>query len=97
MGQGLHTKMLQVCSRAWGVPIEKINSTPTSPDTVANAIVTAGSTGTDNSGPAVIDACQQIIERLKPLRQANPDDTWEQIIEKAHNERINLRSFKSLF
>jgi len=83
----------KVCSRALGVPIERINSTPTSTDTVANTIVTAGSSGADNNGPAIMRACEQILQRLKPIREANPDDTWEQLIEKAYAERVNLSAF----
>ncbi len=93
MGQGLHTKMLQVCSRALGVPIEKIHSNYNSTDTVANATVTAASTGADINGPAVIKACNQIVERLKPIKEANPEGSWEEWVGKAYADCINLSAF----
>ena len=43
MGQGLHTKMLSVCSRALGVPIESIRVMRTATDKVPNTSATAAS------------------------------------------------------
>lgn len=43
------------------------------------------------SGMATLDACQQILERLKPIREALPEDaTLQQIAEKAFFERVDL-------
>ena len=35
---------------------------------VPNATATGGSTGTDLNGKAVINACQQIVQHLRPFR-----------------------------
>ena len=53
MGQGLHTKLHQIASRTLGIPDDKIYFADTSTVTVPNAILTAGSTGTDLFGSAV--------------------------------------------
>jgi len=67
MGQGLHTKMLQVAARTLGVSVEKIRMSPTAVDKVPNTSATAASSGSDLNGQAVKDACEQIKARLAPI------------------------------
>ena len=64
MGQGLHTKMLQVAADALGVDLDAIRMMPTRTDKVPNTSATAASSGTDLNGQAVRDACNAIRERL---------------------------------
>ena len=64
MGQGLHTKMLQVAATALGVPLERVRLAPTRTDKVPNTSATAASSGADLNGGAVKNACEQIRERL---------------------------------
>ena len=64
MGQGLHTKMLQVAADALGVDLETIRMMPTRTDKVPNTSATAASSGSDLNGQAVRDACMAIRERL---------------------------------
>lgn len=54
MGQGLHTKMIQVASKALGIPSSKIHISETSTDKVPNTSPTAASVGSDVNGMAVI-------------------------------------------
>uniref|UniRef100_A0A673BLN5 xanthine dehydrogenase n=1 Tax=Sphaeramia orbicularis TaxID=375764 RepID=A0A673BLN5_9TELE len=77
MGQGLHTKMVQVASRVLGVPISKIHISETSTNTVPNTSPTAASASSDLNGAAVHNACQVLVERLQPYRSANPKGCWE--------------------
>nr|CAB3267784.1 xanthine dehydrogenase/oxidase-like [Phallusia mammillata] len=90
MGQGLHTKMLQVAGRCLGIPLSRIHICETSTVTVPNTRATAASFSTDLNGMAVKDACDTIMERLDPLRKQNPDLEWNDLITKAYNERICL-------
>ncbi|MBZ3870787.1 Xanthine dehydrogenase/oxidase [Sciurus carolinensis] len=53
MGQGLHTKMVQVASRALKIPTSKIYISETSTNTVPNASPTAASVSADINGQAV--------------------------------------------
>src|SRR6185436_7456805 len=64
MGQGLHTKMLQVAATALGVRLESVRLAPTRTDKVPNTSATAASSGADLNGGAVRHACEQIRERL---------------------------------
>ena len=67
MGQGLHTKMLQVAATALGIPLDSVRLAPTRTDKVPNTSATAASSGTDLNGGAVKNACEQIIERIAPV------------------------------
>ncbi|MGI8522099.1 MAG: xanthine dehydrogenase molybdopterin binding subunit [Nocardioides sp.] len=64
MGQGLHTKMLQVAATTLGVPFAAVRLAPTRTDKVPNTSATAASSGADLNGGAVKNACEQITERL---------------------------------
>ncbi len=67
MGQGLHTKMLQVAADGLGLPLGAVRLMPTRTDKVPNASATAASAGTDLNGAAVKDACDQLRERLEEV------------------------------
>ena len=64
MGQGLHTKMLQVAATALGLPLARVRLAPTRTDKVPNTSATAASSGADLNGAAIKDACEQILARL---------------------------------
>ncbi len=65
MGQGLHTKMLQVAATALGVPLHRVRLAPTRTDKVPNTSATAASSGADLNGGAIKNACEQIMARLR--------------------------------
>ncbi|GAA1088860.1 xanthine dehydrogenase molybdopterin binding subunit [Tsukamurella spumae] len=78
MGQGLHTKMLQVAATTLGVPLSRVRLAPTRTDKVPNTSATAASSGADLNGGAVKNACEQIRDRLATvsagLLGTNPSD-----------------------
>ncbi|UUW89754.1 xanthine dehydrogenase molybdopterin binding subunit [Pimelobacter simplex] len=91
MGQGLHTKMLQVAATAFGLPIERVRLAPTRTDKVPNTSATAASSGADLNGAAVRDACLQILARLVPVRERlDAAATWEDVVRAAYLDRVQL-------
>ncbi|MBK7579644.1 MAG: xanthine dehydrogenase molybdopterin binding subunit [Myxococcales bacterium] len=64
MGQGLHTKMLQVAAHTLGVGPGSIRMMPTQTDKVPNTSATAASSGADLNGAAIKAACETLRERL---------------------------------
>ena len=91
MGQGLHTKMLQVAATALGLPIDRVRLAPTRTDKVPNTSATAASSGADLNGAAVKDACEQILARLAPVRERlGPTAAWEEVVHTAYHDRIQL-------
>jgi xanthine dehydrogenase large subunit len=97
MGQGLHTKMIQVAARSLGVP---------------NTSATAASSGSDLNGQAIKAACETLRARLAPvaaqLLGGAPEDVafaddrvmlrshgsigFAEVIRAAYNARISLSS-----
>jgi xanthine dehydrogenase large subunit len=67
MGQGLHTKMLQVAATTLGVPLSTVRLAPTRTDKVPNTSATAASSGSDLNGGAIKNACEQIRTRLEQV------------------------------
>src|SRR5664279_691066 len=78
MGQGLHTKMIQVAATSLGVPLSFVRLAPTRTDKVPNTSATAASSGADLNGGAIKNACDQIRARLNVVAGGklgvHPDD-----------------------
>jgi xanthine dehydrogenase large subunit len=64
MGQGLHTKIMQVVADELGVPYERVRCTATETGKVPNASATAASSGTDLNGRAAQFAARNIRDNL---------------------------------
>ncbi|CAL4058678.1 unnamed protein product, partial [Meganyctiphanes norvegica] len=90
MGQGLHTKMIQVASRVLQIPCSRIHISETSTNTVPNTSPTAASASSDLNGGAVQNACEIIMERLAPYRKSNPEGCWDDWIKAAYFDRVSL-------
>jgi xanthine dehydrogenase large subunit len=89
MGQGLHTKMLQVAATSLGVPLSKVRLAPTRTDKVPNTSATAASSGSDLNGAAVKNACEQITARLSEV-DAGRGLPWEELVHEAYLARVPL-------
>ncbi|KAK7065266.1 hypothetical protein SK128_021569 [Halocaridina rubra] len=90
MGQGLHTKMIQVASRVLKIPVDRIHISETSSDTVPNTSPSAASASSDINGMAVLNACEILLQRLEPIIAKNPKGSWEDWIKDAYINRISL-------
>jgi xanthine dehydrogenase large subunit len=93
MGQGLHTKMLQIAADALGVPLETVRIMPTRTDKVPNTSATAASSGSDLNGAAVRAACVELRSRLAEVAarhfQTHPEDI---VIEDGLAFRVSARA-----
>ena len=67
MGQGLNTKMAQVCADGLGISTQLVRVTGTDTQKVPNASATSASSGADINGAAIMNATLQMRERLKPV------------------------------
>ena len=67
MGQGLNTKMQQVCADGLGIPASLVRVTATDTQKVPNASATSASSGADINGAAIMNACEQMRARLAPV------------------------------
>lgn len=90
MGQGLHTKMIQIASRVLDIPFDRIHISETSTDKIPNTSATAASVGSDINGMAVLNACTILKERLAPYQEKYPNEGWNSWIVKAYLDRVSL-------
>lgn len=94
MGQGLHTKVIQVAAQVFGIPHSKITVEDTSTSCVANGSPTAASASTDLYGMAVLNACEKIRDRLIPVREKlqadNQPHEWNQVVTAGYFSRVDL-------
>ena len=67
MGQGLNTKMAQVCADGLGISTKWVRVTGTDTQKVPNASATSASSGADINGGAVMNATAQMRARLQPV------------------------------
>ncbi|NP_001295923.1 uncharacterized protein LOC100929481 [Sarcophilus harrisii] len=90
LGQGIHTKMLQIASRELKIPMSYMHFCETNTAIVPNTIATAASIGSEVNGKAVQNACQILLKRLEPIIKKNPEGTWEEWVGAAFEKRISL-------
>ncbi|XP_053662895.1 xanthine dehydrogenase-like [Anopheles marshallii] len=90
MGQGLHTKMIQVAATALQIPFDRIHCYETCTDKVPNTSATAASVGSDLNGAAVLEACNKLLSRLEPYRKTDATAGWTVWIKQAYLDRVSL-------
>ncbi|KAJ3673000.1 hypothetical protein LUZ60_006374 [Juncus effusus] len=90
MGQGLHTKIAQIAASCFGIPLSSVFISETSTDKVPNASPTAASASSDMYGAAVLNACEQIMERMKPIACKNSHKSFAELVQMCYFERIDL-------
>ncbi|XP_058831556.1 uncharacterized protein LOC131690075 [Topomyia yanbarensis] len=90
MGQGMNTKVAQVTAFALGIGLEKVSVKPSTSLTSPNAIVTGGSMTSEAVCYAVKKACDMLLDRMKPVREANHDAPWEMIVKLSYVKNIDL-------
>jgi xanthine dehydrogenase/oxidase len=84
MGQGLHTKIIQIAANVLQIPTEHIFISETATDKIANGSPTAASFSSDLYGMAVLNACETLNERLKPYRMHNTSGSFRSCVEAAY-------------
>ena len=78
MGQGLHTKVIQIVADVFGLDVSRVRISTTTTGKVPNTSATAASSGTDLNGMAAMRAAETIKLRmadyLAKLYQSCADD-----------------------
>ncbi|XP_071153980.1 xanthine dehydrogenase/oxidase-like [Mytilus edulis] len=90
MGQGVNTKVQQIAATVLEIPITDILIGETSSSTVANTFESGGSFVADINGGATKVACETLMERLKPFREAIPGGTFKDWVGAALASRVSL-------
>ena len=100
MGQGLMTKISQIASNEFGIPIKEIKITSTDTEKVPNTSASAASASTDINGGAVIDAIKKIKNNLEKFINKEFNYKGKKIIYKNNkvyfgNKYINFKELIS--
>ncbi|XP_037293464.1 xanthine dehydrogenase-like isoform X2 [Manduca sexta] len=92
MGQGINTKVAQVCAYVLGIPIDKISVKPSTSFTSPNGSVTGGSIGSECVAFATMKACEELNKRLAPIKEKMDNPSWEELVTKAFASGVDLQA-----
>jgi xanthine dehydrogenase large subunit len=96
MGQGLHTKVMQIVADEFGIELSQVRISASDTSKVANASATAASSGTDLNGRAAQLAAREIKQRLVDFAltqgKSYDDEAFEVWLQRAYAARIQLWS-----
>ncbi|KAJ2948179.1 hypothetical protein O0L34_g9987 [Tuta absoluta] len=92
MGQGVNTKAVQIAAHFLNIPIEKIQIKANDTMTAPNSYASGSSYTSQYVGLGVQRCCEELIKRLEPIKQQNPNATWETLIEAAFTAGIDLQT-----
>jgi len=96
MGQGVNSKMLQVAATCFGISPGKIKLESTNTTRVANTSPSAASSTADLNGKALLNACNQIKERLVNFIKTELTDNEDETVE-IKDEVIYINEEASIF
>ncbi|XP_013406957.1 xanthine dehydrogenase isoform X2 [Lingula anatina] len=89
-GQGINTKVVQVCAYELGIDISKVSVKAANSVVNANSITTGGSITSEINCKAVIECCKMLKTRMDPVRQKMVDPKWEDLVNKCFQENVDL-------
>ncbi|XP_026741819.1 xanthine dehydrogenase-like [Trichoplusia ni] len=92
MGQGINTKIAQVCAYSLKVPLEKITVRGANSFVSPNSMASNGSLTSDSVAYATLKACEDLTKRLEPAKKDLNEPTWEEVIKNAYEKGINLQA-----
>ncbi|XP_045773781.1 xanthine dehydrogenase 1-like [Maniola jurtina] len=91
MGQGVNTRVTQICAYFLKIPIEKIQVKPNDTVISPNSFPSGGSLTSQNAGIGVRRCCEELLSRLEPVRTQLTNPTWEELIKKAYELEVDLQ------
>ncbi|XP_055604383.1 uncharacterized protein LOC129752632 [Uranotaenia lowii] len=98
MGQGAYTKIAQVAAKALGIPLEMVSIKAMNNLSSPNDTVSGGSMTSEAGAFAALKACEILMERIQPIREQFPKESWQQITQRCYKKNIDLSAtyfFKS--
>uniref|UniRef100_A0A1I8GBT9 FAD-binding PCMH-type domain-containing protein n=1 Tax=Macrostomum lignano TaxID=282301 RepID=A0A1I8GBT9_9PLAT len=97
MGQGIGVKAAQAAAAILEIDINLVKIKATDSHVLPNNEVTGGSSTSEWNCQAAVDAATQIKERLRPIREANPDASWKDLLNKASQAGVSLAAMGSYY
>ncbi|XP_049801265.1 uncharacterized protein LOC126236198 isoform X3 [Schistocerca nitens] len=89
-GQGINTKVAQVCAHTLGIPLDFVSVKPSNNWTAPNGLVTGGSLASECCSYATMRSCNELLSRLAPVRDKMGKPSWKELIAQAFLEGVDL-------
>ncbi|XP_041366429.1 xanthine dehydrogenase-like [Gigantopelta aegis] len=89
-GQGINTKVSQVCAYELGIAMDTIKIKQDSTLANANSQTTGGSITSELCCLGVIECCKMLKQRMAPVKAKMVDPTWKQLVAKCFQEGVDL-------
>lgn len=86
MGQGINTKIAQVCAYMLNVPLSIVTVKGSDTFVSPNAFATNGSITSESVAFATMKACNELLARLEQTKAELNEPTWEEVITAAFNK-----------
>ncbi|XP_018569701.1 xanthine dehydrogenase/oxidase-like [Anoplophora glabripennis] len=90
IGQGINTKVIQVCAYKLGIPISKVSVQPSYNVISPNSSCTGASVTNEGICYALLKACDVLLDRINPIRKKMGNPSWKDLIEECFNSNIQL-------
>ncbi|XP_048382668.1 xanthine dehydrogenase/oxidase-like isoform X2 [Stegostoma tigrinum] len=91
IGQGINTKVAQVCAYVLGIPVDLISIKPTTAISSPNAGTTGRSITCELNCLGVKNCCEILKERLSPVKATLPPGTpWKDLVAACFKAKMNL-------
>ncbi|XP_056643711.1 xanthine dehydrogenase-like isoform X1 [Diorhabda sublineata] len=90
MGQGINTKVIQVCAYKFGIDVSKVSVKPNYNFVAPNCSSSGGSLTSEAICYAVIRACDTLLERMKPIKDKMKNPTWVDVVNACFDAQIQL-------
>ncbi|KAB0801417.1 hypothetical protein PPYR_05771 [Photinus pyralis] len=90
MGQGINTKVAQVCAHALGIPLNHIVIKPTNTTISPNALVSGGSLTSEAVCYAVSKACEELKQRMEVVKQTMDNPNWLELVQACYMKDVSL-------
>ncbi|XP_076461928.1 uncharacterized protein LOC143294357 [Babylonia areolata] len=90
MGQGLYTKVAQAAAHTLGIPMDLVKVRPNQSVIANNAMISGGSTTSEQCVYAVQQCCKTLLERMAPVKAQHPDADWPTLCRKALQAKVDL-------
>ncbi|KRT82080.1 hypothetical protein AMK59_3165, partial [Oryctes borbonicus] len=92
MGQGINTKVAQVCAHVFGIPLDKVSVKPANNLISPNSTPTGGSVTSESVCFALLKAAEILNKRMMPVKAKLVDPTWLQVVQECHRQGISLNT-----
>ncbi|KAF2897493.1 hypothetical protein ILUMI_08680, partial [Ignelater luminosus] len=92
IGQGINTKVAQVCAYALGISLDMVSVKASSNFVSPNNFVTGVSITSEAVCYATLRACETLLERMKPVKDKMDNPSWKELVKECQLQYTELEA-----